>query len=237
MKYFQTNHIGDLSTRIITNAITTILQTDDFVTLALPGGRSAKTLCESLRNADIPWKKVHIFMVDERLVALEHPDSNFLIIKEALIDYLQEKIPVENIHPFIYTTDESEFGKQSYEDEILRHKGYFDIAVLSAGEDGHIAGLFPNHETIQDESLVLTHTKTSPKAPALRISASRKLLLQTKQCILIFSGSQKEDALRLFFDETKSPIQCPAKLPTYIEQSFLITDLPLPETIQKEDEQ
>ena len=49
-----------------------------FVTLALPGGNSVKDIYAELKTIeDSVWKKIHIFLVDERVVKITDPDSNF----------------------------------------------------------------------------------------------------------------------------------------------------------------
>lgn len=36
--------------------------------------------------ADVPWDKVFVFFSDERCVALDHPDSNYLACKIHFLD-------------------------------------------------------------------------------------------------------------------------------------------------------
>ncbi len=230
MKFIQNQNIGKITAELLQKEIVELQKTQPIVTIAFCGGRSTQAICSQLLLEDINWKKIHIFMVDERLVHSEDPDLNYTIIKESLIKPLGKKIPTQNIHPFILDTSRSDFGLNAYSEELLNQKGYFDVIILSAGEDGHVAGLFPNHETILDESLHFVKTFNSPKLPKDRMSASRKLILHSKVSFIVFSGQSKKSALDIFFDDSKKIIECPAKLVKYIPESYLITDLELPKT-------
>ena len=95
----------------------------DYVVLGVPGGRSAAEIFEALKKEDISWDKVHVFMVDERLVPEDHEDSNFRLVKE----HLAEALPEENVHPY----------NENYEQELKKYGGAYDIILLSSGEDGH----------------------------------------------------------------------------------------------------
>ena len=64
--------------------------------VALSGGKSPIPLYRALSKLtkEPLWRKTHIFLVDERYVSLEHPESNFRMIKKNLIDPLN--IPIHN---------------------------------------------------------------------------------------------------------------------------------------------
>src|SRR6056300_645964 len=97
--------------------------------------------------------------------------------------------------------------------------------LLSAGEDGHIASLFPDHIATNSDDAYYILVKDSPKPPPLRISISRKLLLRSGSVILLFYGSAKEKALQKFKDDQTAPSACPAKYCNKIVNSYLLTDL------------
>ena len=101
---------------IITEAINKLLNVQDHVVLAIPGGRSVSGIFKILKDNTIPWNKVHIFMVDERMVMIEDNESNFKLAKESFIQELVDKreLPEQNIHPFILSN-----GIESYENELI----------------------------------------------------------------------------------------------------------------------
>jgi len=73
---------------------------------------------------------------------------------------------------------------QEYSEKLKAHSNSLDIILLSAGEDGHIASLFPEHDSIENNEEYFITVSNSPKPPDKRISASRKLLSKSKVGIL-----------------------------------------------------
>lgn len=211
----------------IAKLINKYAEKQSFVTLALPGGRSVSGIFSNLLEQTISWSKVHIFVIDERITHLNSEESNYKLIKDTLITPLiiSGKLPPENIHPFRYNSKSSDSGLNVYEQELLFISNYFDIVVVSAGEDGHIAGLFPNHETILNPNQFFIKTKTSPKLPAERMTASKALIERSKSAVILFLGESKRQALTNFDNPTLSVEQCPAKLIHKVHDNYIITDL------------
>ena len=198
---------------IIADAVQDLLEEQERVVLAVPGGRSVSGIFSRLPDESVDWERVHLFMVDERLVPLDDPQSNFLLVME----HLAQAIPEGNVHPF-----RVERGAQSYEEELEELGGSFDIVLASSGEDGHIAGLYPHHHSVSDEGVFIT-MDDSPKPPPERMSSSRKLLLRSKVGVVLFFGEAKGEALRRF--EEDGPLEeCPARIVRRLPQWYALTD-------------
>jgi len=207
---------------ILESALKEMLAQLPHVVFAIPGGRSVSGIFNEVTKREIDWTKVHIFIVDERIVPLTHEDSNYRQAKEHLMDNLidQGKMPRENVHPF-----RMEQGIGEYADELQDLGGRFNIVLLSSGEDGHIGAIYPNHHSNSDESDYFMIMQDSPKPPPERMSMSRKLLLRAEVVLLLFMGDSKRDALNLFLDDNTTPENCPAVLVKKIQQSYALTDL------------
>lgn len=212
---------------LIERKIHEYLKKQDNVTLALPGGSSVSGILSLLKRQKIPWHKVHIFMVDERIVPLNDDKSNYKILSDNLLDYLlkQRLIPGRNLHPYIYFNLQPQQGTDAYKNELREISHRFDIVLLSAGEEGHVASLFPNHETIKNQTDFFIFTDSSPKIPQKRISSSRKLLQKSGTALLLFLGDKKKNAYNNFKNNELSIIDCPAKLVKDIQDSYVFTDL------------
>ena len=65
--------------------------------VAVPGGRSVGPVLQGLDAEPVDWSRVHVFMVDERLVPAGHPDSNFGLVSAVLGPF----VPAGNLHPFV----------------------------------------------------------------------------------------------------------------------------------------
>ncbi len=206
------------ASKIIKDSILSLLNKKDKVVFAVPGGRSVSGIFKLLIKEDIPWQKVHIFMVDERLVPLEDSESNFKLAKELFLDKIS--VPKESIHPFIVDK-----GIKEYEGELKVVGGAYDIVLLSAGEDGHVGALYPNHRSIESESEYFLVMNDSPKPPPNRMTLSKKLLLRSKVVLIMFLGKGKRGAFEKFMDKGTDPIACPAKLVQSINESYAFTDI------------
>ncbi len=212
---------------LIEKKIREYLKAQEQVVLGIPGGTSIQGILGLLKKQNIPWNKVHVFMIDEKLVPLDAPESNFKQAYDLFLEYLtkQKLLPNKNIHPYIYFNQEDKNGAEAYKNELREISHKFDIILLSSGEDGHVGSLFPNHETIKSEEEFFLITKSAPKAPQKRLSASRKLLSRSKTALLLFFSDTKRQAYQNFLSKNLSLIDCPAKLINEIQDSHVFTDL------------
>ncbi|MDA3813181.1 MAG: 6-phosphogluconolactonase [Candidatus Cloacimonetes bacterium] len=227
MYFFNTDRLvlDDIAASLIEKEINRLKKRE--ITLAIPGGRSVAGIFHKLKNKSIDWQKVHIFMVDERIVPIDDPESNFHLATEIFLNNLVEskKLPKKNIHPFIMDNSKEDHGVSCYEEDLLRISENFDIVLLSSGEDGHIGALFPDHHSIKNNSEFFLHIKDSPKPPSERITMSRQLLLRSGGVLLIFYGESKRDALNRFRDRSVKPDSCPCKYVNKIKHSYILSDL------------
>jgi 6-phosphogluconolactonase len=85
----------------------------------------------------------------------------------------------------------------------------FDIALLSIGEDGHVASLFPEHPALHGTtSVVAVHG--APKPPRERVSLALRSLCAATEIWLMASGRAKAPAVRMTLEESAGPLQVPA---------------------------
>lgn len=204
----------------------------DPIVVGLCGGRSVVGLLSALERESSNQPKellgrVQFFMVDERLVPLTDEQSNFGGLKKLLFDALVEKgvVSERQLHPFITQTGSSDFGCGSYLRELEAFGGKFTIVVLGVGEDGHVAGLFPNHVTLQETGTRFLHFHDSPKPPADRMTASAALITGTELSIILALGEGKREAWNTFRDDGVTVAACPAKLATKADSCLVVTDL------------
>ncbi len=204
-----------------------ILNKKDTVLWAMPGGRSVSGIFKLLANRDdIPWEKIHLFMVDERLVPAGDIESNYRLLDENLTGDLVKKgkITAGNIHPFIFKPGDADQGSGGYEEELKRFGNHFDIILLSSGEDCHIAGIYPGHHSVENKYEYFFTMDDSPKPPKDRMSSSRTLLLKTMAAVLLFYGHSKKCAFADFMDNSIDETACPAKIVAKINNSLILTD-------------
>lgn len=212
---------------LISESFGKMIEKKDKVIFGIVGGRSVSGIFERLKDKEINWEKVHIFMVDERLVSLDDLESNFRIARNAFIHQLiaDKKLPQDNVHPFIMNAAKNDLGIGEYEKEFKEIGEAFDVILLSSGEDGHVGALYPNHHSIEEKAEYFITMDDSPKEPPKRMTASRKLLEKSKVSLLLFFGEDKRDAFKKFNDGSLNVNQCPCKLVNKIKESYILTDV------------
>ena len=130
--------------------------------IGLSGGSTPKTLYELLGTDEyrsrFPWDRIHLFFGDERFVPHDHPDSNYGMVRQAMLTRIP--IPDAQIHPW-QTDGDPEHAALHYADTLKRYYGgdtldparpLFDVQLLGLGEDGHTASLFPGIPTLQERT-------------------------------------------------------------------------------------
>ena len=209
---------------ILEETIQSTIETKSRVIVAVPGGRSVFGIFQELAELDIDWHRVHLFMVDERLVPIDHPENNFRLVVESL----GERVPAASLHPFVYDVAAGDYGVGQYEHQLMQYGGRFDVVLVSSGEDGHIAALFPNHQAMAAYKRRFVSLEDSPKPPLRRMTATPELIAASRVGLLLFYGESKMFALKNFLNPQLDVSQCPAKLITTLPQHFILTDLDVP---------
>ena len=183
-------------------------------TVALAGGATPRTLYEVLATEyrqEVPWKSVHLFWSDERYVPLDHPDSNYRLVREALLDLIE--IPPMNIHAAPTGFDRPDEAARVYE-RVLRDptgSGRLDWILLGLGEDGHLASLFPRSPALGETRRWVVAVRSSPKPPPVRLTFTLPLMNRAAQIHFLVSGCEKAEALRSAvegpYDRSRFPAQ------------------------------
>lgn len=201
-------------------AVQVFIKSKKQAVIAVPGGRSVAAIFSNLRKYKLPWGQVHVFLLDERLVPADHPDSNYRLVREHLGC---EAVP-EMIHQFRYDPVDPRKSVIAYSEELQRCGGVFDIVLASCGEDGHIASLFPNHHSVENQGDGFILMNDAPKPPQGRMSASYELIRRADTGVILFLGTSKRNPLQNFFNIHLSDVECPAKIMTKLNRYYVLTD-------------
>lgn len=204
------------------------IATHDKFSVALSGGSSPKKLYELLASKyrnDIDWKKVYFFFGDERYVAQDHPDSNYLMAKTAMLDSLQ----IADAQVFkVDTTLDPASAALAYQRWIcgfFDDKPVFDLILLGLGDDAHTASIFPGTDLVWiDEELVkevYLHDKE-----VYRISFTAPLINDAKQIAFLTFGANKADAIKAVLEGEKFVVKYPAQLinPTHGKLDWFVDE-------------
>ena len=197
------------------------------VNVAVPGGRNVAKIFQVMQGEDIDWQRVHFFIIDERLVPIDHPDSNYKLLQDHFIDPLARagRIAPGNAHPFILDASSMDRGAKRYEEVLSEHGFRYDIILLSSGEDGHVGALYPHHHSVMDKHHGFIVMDDSPKPPPERMTSSLSLMQTADTALILFVGEAKRGAYTKFNDAQCPVAACPAKLVLALKDTTVFTDL------------
>jgi 6-phosphogluconolactonase len=159
-------------------------------TLVLAGGTTPARCYELLADMAVEWGRVTVLFGDERCVPPDHPDSNYRMARETLLD----KVAPATVHrmPAELGPDE---GAAAYESTIKALMP-LDVIVLGIGEDGHTASLFPGHPLLKAKGLV-AGIRDSPKPPPERVTLTLPAIQSARLVIILATGAGKAKAVAL----------------------------------------
>ena len=197
--------------------------------VVITGGRTGLAMARALdhalfkllrENTAFEGSMLHIWFSDERFVASGDPERN----DSALISgfgLAKSQIVFHSVD----SAGTLEAAAANYAQEIGLELGEreFDAVLLSMGEDGHIASLFPGQiDPLESKAAVAVHN--SPKLPASRVSLSLNRLANALHIYIFALGEGKAEALHSI---TSGPIGLLEKSSPNAQLQIL-TDLPAP---------
>jgi 6-phosphogluconolactonase len=110
--------------------------------LAFSGGRTPWPMMRALAHADVPWRHVHVFQTDERIVPIDDPARTLPQLHDVLLSNVP--IPPGHVHPMPVDDGEIHAAARRYESTLARVAGKpptLDLVHLGLGDDGHTASL------------------------------------------------------------------------------------------------
>ena len=159
-------------------------------TLVLAGGTTPRRCYELLAELDVEWGRVAVLFGDERCVPPGHPDSNYRMAKESLLDRVMPatvyRIPAE-LGP-----DE---GADEYA-EVVANVAPLDFVLLGVGEDGHVGSLFPGHAALHADGLTIG-IRDSPKPPPERVTITMEAIRDAGRVMILATGKGKAAAVAM----------------------------------------
>jgi len=196
-------------------AIMSILQRGQCV-VALSGGSTPKRLYQLLAELPvglIDWSKVHLFWGDERNVPCDHPDSNFKMVREALLDRIAGGKPIVHAIPTDGLTPAE--AALEYERTMRSLAGpnpfVFDVVLLGLGDDAHTASLFPDTTALKILNRWVVENEV-PKLNTTRITLTATILNASRHTAFLVCGASKQWALGKIHSAERNSNLYPAQL-------------------------
>jgi len=200
-------------------------------TVAISGGSLPKQLNGLIDKPGVRWDLWHVFYADERVVPLDHPDSNHRLCSESL--FSKVPIPPHNIHSIDPSLlDDLEELADSYEQELIREFSsknavkypVFDLILLGVGPDGHTASLFPGHALLVEDDRWVAYLDDSPKPPPKRITLTLPVINHAARVAFVASGASKVDTLKTVLDDPEAGLPASRVRPMTPGQVYWFVD-------------
>lgn len=189
----------------------------DRAAVCLTGGSSPlalyRLLAEDPWRSNLPWRRVHWFMGDDRFVPENDPLSNMGAAKRALLD--RSPVPRENIHPIPTQAGDPADGARRYEDELKAFYGadrldagrpLFDLVLMGLGPDGHTASLFPHAPALAEKQRWVVGVAKAGMEPFVpRVTLTFPALASTREMLFLVDSADKRSILGRVLDGEDLP--------------------------------
>jgi len=178
--------------------------------IALSGGSTPGPVYEELGNSDlaelIPWTQLDIYFADERAVPLDHPESNYRLVKDTLL-----RAHPEAFGQMFRMPADAPDRDQAAKRYARRLPDPLDVLVLGLGPDGHTASLFPGSPAL-DETEQRVVAVTAPKPPTERMTITPVVIRKARAIIMIAAGAEKAAAVARALNGVEDPKTTPGQL-------------------------
>jgi 6-phosphogluconolactonase len=189
-------------------------------TVALPGGstpRAFHTLLAATPFVEqVEWSKVEFYWIDERFVPPDHPDSNYRMARETLLDRLP--LRPDQVHPVPTELGDPSEVAAVYEADIRRGFALppnelprFDLILLGMGPDGHTCSLFPHTAALRVRDRLVVANEV-PQLHTTRITLTVPVLNNAAHVAFVVAGADKADALAAVLEGPDQPEEYPSQL-------------------------
>jgi 6-phosphogluconolactonase len=162
--------------------------------MAVSGGQTPWMMLRALSTQDVPWDKVHIFQVDERVAPAGHPDRNLTHLRESLLTHAP--LSGERIYPMPVEASDLEAAVVQYGVTLQKISGsppVLDLVHLGLGPDGHTASLVPGDPVLDvtESDVAMTGRYQGRR----RMTLTYPILNRSRRILWLATGSGKSDML------------------------------------------
>jgi 6-phosphogluconolactonase len=145
------------------------------------------------------WNGIDLWWIDERCVPPADGNSNYRLIREALLDGLAREPEVHRVRGELPPDEAADDYDAALNGVTL------DFALMGIGPDGHTASLFPNAPTLDvtDRRAVAAEAGMEPLVP--RVTMTRPFLAAAGEMVYLVTGEKKAEAVERAFAQPPSP--------------------------------
>ena len=170
--------------------------------LAVSGGRTPWQMLRTLAREPLPWDRIHVFQVDERVAPAGDPDRNATHLRACF-----EGTPLgsDHIHAMPVEDADLDGAARRYAatlQELAGTPATLDLVHLGLGPDGHTASLVPNDPVlaVADRDVALTGVYQGRR----RMTLTYPILNRARSILWLATGNDKAEVLPRLRDDDQS---------------------------------
>jgi len=160
---------------------------------AVSGGRTPWLMLRLLVNEDVPWPRVHVVQVDERVAPENDPDRNLTHLRESLAE---APLPPVQIYAMPVEIADLTTASRRYAGTLEALAGpppTLDLIHLGLGADGHTASLVPGDPVLDVSEVSVAFT--GPYQGRRRMTLTFPTIDRARRILWIVTGAEKATAL------------------------------------------
>jgi len=171
--------------------------------LAVSGGHTPWLMLRVLAKQGLPWERVHVFQVDERVAPTGHADRNLTHLRESLLANCP--LPEANLHAMPVEDADLDQAAANYARTLADVAGsppVLDVVHLGLGPDGHTASLVPGDPVLDvlDRDVAPTGVYQGRR----RMTLTYPMLDRARHVLWLVTGDNKADVLPRLRDGDRS---------------------------------
>lgn len=187
---------------IATDARSAVAARGQFI-MAVSGGHTPWIMLRSLADKEVPWQKVHVLQVDERVAPAGDPDRNLTHLRESLLGHAP--LRPEQVHAMPVECADLADAVRRYAATLCAIAGsppVLDLVHLGLGPDGHTASLVPGDRVLDvgDADVALA----GPYQGRRRMTLTYPALDRARRVLWVVTGEEKAGMLVRLRDGDRS---------------------------------
>lgn len=177
---------------IADEARTAIAARGKFV-VAVSGGKSPWAMLRAMVDEELPWERIHVVQVDERVAPAGHSDRNLTHIQSSFVGRAAQR--AVHVHAMPVESGDLEAAAGQYARVLLELAGspsVLDLVHLGLGTDGHTASLVPGDPVLGATRDVAV---TLPYQQRLRMTLTYPIINRARRILWLVTGPEKAPML------------------------------------------
>ena len=166
--------------------------------VALAGGSTPRRAYALAGSLEPDWSRVSAWFGDERCVPLDDERSNHRLVRESLVEHLQQPPFLRAVQTELAPKNAAASYSQALEGIVL------DLAFLGLGADGHTASLFPGAPSLDEHGACAVAVPAGLPPWVERVTMTIPMLSAAREIVFLAVGPDKAEAARRAFGEPPS---------------------------------